>query len=84
MKTPTVMSLPGHGYQRHEHGGPLPIRYSQRLEHNNVIKERRHDTQREGFEEGEGREKHIVEGLAVPLPIEQPEIDQRSKQGNIE
>ena len=50
--------------------------YLQSLEDNHDVEERGHDAQSEGLEQCECRQQYQVERMVMPLPEEQPEVDQ--------
>lgn len=60
------------------------LRYLQCLENNVVVVKGHNDTKCEGLEEREGRQENIVSRDAVTLPVKEPQIDQSSKQRDIE
>lgn len=82
MNTPSVIRL--HPYDQRKYTAYKKILYLQCLENDVVVIKRHNHTERESFEEREGRQENIVGRDAVTLPVKEPQVDQSSKQGDIE
>jgi len=79
--TPNVISLTHYSALTGMRRGDRDV---QGLEDNDVVNKRRYDTECKGFHYGKCGQQNQVKGMAMTLPVQQSEVDQCPKEGNIE
>ena len=58
--------------------------YLQSLQYDHIIEERDHHAEGECFHKCERRQENEVEGVAVALPVQEAEVDEGTKERDVE